>query len=299
MHLNARLYPHSDSSREALLAAIHPDDGDPVSARYAVRVGTEALRRALADGDAADGFGVSGELILDKQELRSLSWFEPLCRKVANETDADYQKNFDVCQRTPLRNAGAEESIRLMRNFSLSRITIKPNYVAGIGEWTGEYILGKAARAAFEVEQLSGWTAAQIFHTKTGVEHEHFSQLYCESVLPPSVRDVSIETISSRVDAEHGKLRRLGCVAYSTADLDGRPDFNRTAEPWQGWHGWPAWVVSRRVKDAFETHGLRGWRFRPVFIAGTELYRQYVDAWTELSAAVRATTKSKLDGGQW
>ena len=299
MYLNARLNPHSELSRQALLDTIAPDLGDPVNGRHAVRVGTGALHRALTAGDDADGFGVSCELVLSKQEMNAFTWFEPVCRKVAQETDADHDKNFAACEATPWQPAGAEEPIRLVRGFSLTRIGIQPNHIAGIGEWTGEYLIGTASQAALKAEALSGWSAATIGHTKTGAPHEAASQLYCEHVLPPAVRDCSIETIQSPHEQENGKLRRLGCLAYPARALDARPDFNRTAEPWQGWHGWPAWVVSARVKNAFDTHGLKGWRFRPVFETETDLYRQYLAAWAELSECVRATRLSRFDGGQW
>jgi hypothetical protein len=112
------------------------------------------------------------------------------------------------------------------------------------------------------------------------------------------MRDASIERIQSRYEEENGKLRQLGCLAYEPGDLEGRPDFNRTGEPWRWW-GLPSWVVSSRVEHSFKQFGLRGWAFRPVFLAGSKVYEEYLGAWHELRRLVSKAGKSSFEGGRW
>lgn len=144
MHVTAWLYPKSDSSRDQLLRAIHPEEFQFVSARYGVRVGSPALERILEATDGADGLGVSAGAVLSKAELQSLPFREVMCRSTARESDRDYERNNAACTATPLQDFGAEEPIRLFQGISLSRVKIKPNFVAGVGEWTDEYVSAEA-----------------------------------------------------------------------------------------------------------------------------------------------------------
>ena len=193
---------------------------------------------------------------------------------------------------------GAEEPVRLVRGLSLSQVKVKPNGMAGVGEWTDEYIVGDAVRAAFEAAGLSGYSLEPVGNPKTGTPWPGIAQLYSASVMPRSQRDASIDRISSRFESEDGKLRQLGCVAYAPEDLQGRPDFNRTAEPWRWW-GLPSWIVSSRVEQVFKQSRLRGWAFRPVFVTGTGLYSQYLEAWNELRRLVSGSERSSFEGGRW
>jgi hypothetical protein len=135
-------------------------------------------------------------------------------------------------------------------------------------------------------------------NAKAHVARTDFVQLFSDAILRPAIVDTSVERITSRRPEEDGHLRHLGCLTYEHSALEDRPDFNRTAEPWGGWHGWPSWVVSARVRDTFMASKLRGWDFRPVLVAKTELYAEYVNKWSALRAAV-AASRSKIDGGRW
>ena len=298
MHLTAWLFPKSDPSQKQLLRAIHPEEFEFLSARYGVRVGSPALERIFEAADIADGLQVSAGAVLTKQELESLPFREPMCRSTTRESDRDYERNHAACMSTPLQDFGAEERIRLFQGLTLSRVKVKPNYVSGVGEWTNEFLLGSGVQQVFATAGLSGYSLAPVANPKTGTPWPEIAQIYSTSVLPKSMRDASVDRIVSRFEEEDGKLRQLGCLAYEPGDLEGRPDFNRTGEPWMWW-GFPSWVVSSRVEQVFKQSGLRGWAFRPVFLAGSKLYREYLDAWDELRRLVSKTRKSKFEGGRW
>src|SRR5262245_28007657 len=111
---------------DVLVARLPADQQSFKSARCAVPVGSDLLPAIFEDADKADGFGVSGELVLTAAEQRTLPCFEIAARKVLRETDADFAANDAACKGTRLIDAGAEERIRLVRGFSLTRIALKP-----------------------------------------------------------------------------------------------------------------------------------------------------------------------------
>jgi len=300
MKLRARLCA-PDARRQGLLATWLPADVVPTSARFPVDTDDPVFARILAAADdEALAFQVSGETVFTPAELAGIGHFELVCRAIARESPADFSANDAVRARTPLIDAGGAAPIRLVSGLSLTRITLKPNMVASIGDWTQEYVLAAGVVKTFIDAHLSGASFLPLMkmNAKAHVARTDFVQLFSDAILRPAIVDASVERITSRLPAENGHLRHLGCLAYADSALQDRPDFNRTAEPWGGWHGWPSWVVSARVRDAFVASKLRGWHFRPVLVAKTALYAEYVEKWSALRAAV-AASRSKMDGGRW
>ena len=196
-------------------------------------------------------------------------------------------------------DAGAHSPIRLVAGFTLSRIQMKPNTVGSIGDWTGEYVIGSAVGEVFKEAGLSGLSLEPVTNPKTGLPHEGYFQIYSKDILAAATIDCSVERVRSRFQEEDGHLRHLGCLSYPAVALVSRPDFSRTAEPWNGWHGWPSWVVTARVVSAFKQSKCRGWHFRPVLTTESDLYSQYISQWQQLCSAVAQTRKSQFDGGRW
>ena len=299
MKLRARLHPLGPGAHEVLASYLPREALIFQSARCPVDVGDPVLPRIFEAGDKTEGFWVSGESTFTADELREVTHYELVCRSIVRESDRDFQENDAARERTLLMDAGGESPIRLMSGLSLSRIPLKPNMVGSVGDWTQEYVLGAAVAQAFTKARFTGYSLMPVRNPKTGGHHDGYSQLYSDAVLPPAVVDASVERLTRGAPSEVGQLRHLGCLAYKFPTLNGRPDFNRTAEPWGGWHGWPSWVVSARVEKTFKKGKLRGWHFRPVLYAGSALYSEYLAAWTELRARVEAAAKSQMDGGRW
>jgi len=299
MKLKAHLFPLGDDSSELLVGLIPEDAREIVSARWSVALDDPVLPKILRGGDSTSGFWVSAESILAAAELRELSHFEVICRKFIPESSKDYDLNMAECLRTPLVDYGAESPIRLVDSLYLSRISLKPNMVGGIGDWSGEYVAGSGVAGAFKSGDLSGVTFLPVLNPKTDAPHSEFFQIYSDHVLGPAEIDCSIERVQGDESGEHGGLRHLGCLSYREEILLERPDFLRTAEPWDGWWGWPAWVVSSRVVNTFRERKLRGWAFRPVLVADSQLYSAYLSQWTRLHELVSQCSRSKFDGGRW
>jgi len=146
-----------------------------------------ALRAAIASGERLGGLGVSAEWRLTEAELVSLSHFSVVCRLTVPESDAAYKRNYDMCQASPQIASGAGASIRLARGFCLSKASLKPNSVAGIGEWTGAYLAGEDVLEAFRQAGLTGLALSLFFRPAPGPLFRMFgSSLQKLSCLPLS-----------------------------------------------------------------------------------------------------------------
>jgi hypothetical protein len=299
MKLYARLFPLGDRSQELLDVLLR--DGVPrvVSARWPVAVDRLVLSDILQAGESTKGFWVSGEAVFSETELKGISHYEAVCRKVVKESPADYDANAAMCKRTRLLDAGGESPIRLVSGLVLSHIPLKPNMVGLIGDWTQEYVVGSGVAQAFTTAGLTGFSLLPISHPKRRSPHERFFQLFSDSILKPASLDCSVERIKSVVPSENGHLQHMGCLSYVQPDLANSPDFSRTAEPWGGWDGWPLWVVRAKVKQTFDQHKMRGWAFRPILVRGSDLYTEYVSQWQHLYDLVARCSRSKFDGGRW
>ena len=298
MKLKACLYPFGDDSFELLAALIPEKAREIVSARWYVALDDPVLPKILNDGESTGGFGVSAEAVFSVAELREFSHFEVVCRKFISESNKDYELNMTACLRAPLTNRGGESPIRLANGFSLTRISLKPNMVGAIGDWTEEYLIGSAVADTFKSNNFSGVTFLPVCNPKTDAPHAEFFQIFSDSVLEPLEMDCSIERLQSDVPEEDGKLRHLGCLSYREEKLVDKPDFLRTAEPWGGWWGWPSWVVSSRVEETFRERKLRGWAFRPVLVADSKVHSSYLSQWAHLNELVSQCSGSRFDGGR-
>jgi hypothetical protein len=297
MHLQARLFPRGAGSQRLIEAVVPPERRQLTSSRVAVPLADIAA--VLHAGDGVEGFGVNGEAVFTAADLATVSHFELVCRKVLAESPRDTDANLARTRATPLREAGGQAPIRLVTGLTLSRVSLAPNGVGGIGDWTNEFAVGSAVAAALAAAGVTGYTFVPLLKGTSGLFHDHLWQIVSDQILPPAIIDVSVERISSRFAEEDGDQRHLGCLAYDGDSLSDRPDVTRTAEPWAGSHGWPAWVVSRRVVELLRRSQVRGWHYRPVLVVGGPLYERYLADWQALAVAVAASSRSQFEGGRW
>ena len=212
MDLRARLFPLGDKSKGLL--AKHLPHQVYESARCPVSVSDPVLIDIIRAGDGADGYWVSGELVLSASERRQITHFQPVARCALKETDRDYEFNSTVADAAPPIDAGASEPIHLPRGFALSRISMKPNMVGVIGQWTSEYVVGAAVAQAIKEKGFSGFDLLPVLVTESGTPYDGFFRLFSEVVLPPAVLDSSVERISLR-----RRRRAVSTVGYGEPDV--------------------------------------------------------------------------------
>ena len=157
--------------------------------------------------------------------------------------------------------------------------------VAGVDEWTAEFIIGSAVARAFEDEGFTGYSLRPVWNPKTVEEHKDVFQLYSEAIMPPAQLDLTTPP------ADGGGVRQLGCLVCQIDAGAQLPDFNRTAEDWSS-NSMPLWVVSQRVRNCFRRNKFRGWAFRPVVEAGSELHGEYLTMWQDVFERVSTNPRN-------
>ncbi len=246
---------------------------------------SEALDRVLQLTRDCSGSWFNPVMTFTRRELDCASYLQLDCRKTVPETEGDYELNFARLEETPFRSTGDGTRIKLLDRTSLTKVAIKPNVVAGVDEWMAEFIIGSAVARAFEEEGLTGYSLRPVWNPKTVKEHKGIFQLYSEATMPPAHLDLTT------VPADGGGVRQLGCLVCQLDAGAQLPDFNRTAEDWSS-NSMPLWVVSQRVRDCFQRNKLRGWAFRPVVAAGSELHEEYLRMWKDVFERVSANPRN-------
>ena len=211
----------------------------------------------------------------------------------------DHEANLELVSQIPVVNKSGDTPLLLAKGFSLTNISMKPNMVGAIGDWTGEYVIGTAVASIFNEQEFSELSLLPIAKQNSDKPHDNFFQLFSNSILDSVIKDSSIEQVESNDPEENGKLRHLGCLTYHQESLKEKPDFLRSAEPWAGWWGWPSWIVSDEVVNKYTDNKFRGWTFRPVLSYESDLYSLYQSKWGYLNDLLSNCTKSVFDGGRW
>ncbi|MFA9420389.1 MAG: hypothetical protein ACERLB_09585 [Gammaproteobacteria bacterium] len=90
-----------------------------------------------------------------RKELDSAAYFQLDCRKTVAENDKDYEWNYSHVESLELIQTSSGMEIKLPDRIAASKVTpLKPNMVAGVGEWMEEYVVTDAVAAAFSSEAL-------------------------------------------------------------------------------------------------------------------------------------------------
>ena len=240
----------------------------------------ELFYRILLLTKNTTGISFNPIMLFSKSEVDQTRYFQLECRKVVNEFGPDYEINSSRMKKMKFISTIGHCKIKLLDQVALSKINLKPNMVAGVDQWTMEFIITAAVAKKFEDDKLLGLNLKPVFNPKTGKHHSGFFQLYTDHVLQPIVRDATILDHKEEIP-EEGGLRELGCLTYNFHESFSIFDFNRTAENF-GSNYMPLWVVSDRVRRCFVHNKLRGWAFRPVIEKGSEIHKLYLMKWESL-----------------
>jgi hypothetical protein len=142
MKLYAWLYPLDEHSATRVAHQAPLAKTGMVNGRYPLALDDPALPVVLDEAESTKGFWVSVQAMFSPVELRTVTHFELVCRKLVTETRKDFGWNDAAKDTAPLFDAGGESPIRLTRDLALTHIRLKLNMVGGIGDWTQEYVIG-------------------------------------------------------------------------------------------------------------------------------------------------------------
>jgi hypothetical protein len=220
-------------------------------------------------------------------ELAQSRFFQLECRgRLLKEKAGDYDLNIARLQSLPFITTGPGARIRRPDRLALRGASMKPNEVACAGDWMAEFLVSREVSRIFESEGLTGFSLRPVFDSKTKGDYDSFFQLYADQIMPRALVDATTPIHPDHEDPGH--RRQLACLSYDFKGKTPRSDFHRTAEAWSN-NDIPVWIVSARVRECFVRHKLRGWAFRPVLEAGTDLHTTYTRLWADLFARVAAS----------
>lgn len=215
-------------------------------------------------------------------------------QKVIEDTTRDYERMRDEFDLLPWIGNDPMFRCRVPDNVYLSRIDLKPNQIAAVGQWTAEYVVGSSVRKAFKDAALTNIEFRPVLKTRTGEPIDGYAHLHTEKMLARRTIDIASLRIESRPAEEQG-YHILGCFCYDSQTLADASDFNRTGESNVGFQ-FPEWIVSAKVRDVYTKNMLRGWRFQPVLEPGSAVYDDYVALWSSLFACLAACRKHSVLG---
>jgi hypothetical protein len=231
-------------------------------------------------------------LRFEDEELAAAALLQPQCRKVVRETDRDYRLNNERIKAMEPVLSGGDFETKLLDEIALTKLNLKPGTIAGIGEWTIEYVTTSAVLETFRKTGLTGLEERPVLNPRSKKPHEGYWQLYSKSLMPPLVRQGSVRRLTSEKGPEVS-FRQLGCLFYPQGTTERAKDFNRTAEPFT-WFGGPDWVVTTRVREVYAESEMKGWEFLPVLEEGTPLHRDFTTRWARVRERVAVNPRNVL-----
>lgn len=230
-----------------------------------------------------------------RREVERADFLQLGCRKFVQDTTREFERMRSEIDEQPWLGGDPMRRFRLPERIYLSRIKLKPNRLAGIGEWLDEYVLPVQVVRLLEGLHLSGFDTRPIRHVKTAEEHSDYRWLWTDRVLGHRVLDAASPEIRSSHPEERG-YDQWGCLCYDEEALRSAGDFNRTGERLVSFE-FPSWVVSKRVREVCEEQAIQGWRFKPVLATSGREYDGYTALWTSFFSAVRESGSHRIRGG--
>jgi len=223
-----------------------------------------------------------------RAEVLAASHLEVLRKARIPDPQVDDRATRADMEAAPPRPTAEGWVVVLPQRLFLAPSALKEGGLAGVGEWTGEYVAGVRAAALLEGSGLTGLSLRPVYApvkarrgggaAGASLVQPGCRQLYSESILPPALLDRTAFTTRDDGPAGPRTPRRLGCLSYAAGALEGARDVSRTAEPW-GPCGMPDWVVSARAREVIEGAKISGVAFRPVLVAGTPLHAEHRRRW--------------------
>ena len=222
-----------------------------------------------------------------KREINESQYLEVQPGKTVGETEADNKANAKHLEHLPWVDTGGRlGGVKLPCRITLSNLSRawKPNNVAGVDQWTEEYVAGPEVVAAWRDSKFTGVSARPVIHRRSQKPLDGAELVYCDRFMPPLAEDPTLVTVNENPPS----IRALGSLVYDGKLLEaGLADFNRTAEPFRA-YGMGILVVSQAVRDKFIEKKFKGLRFVPVLVRDSGLHQAYLEQWSTVFDAVSA-----------
>ncbi|MGI9317428.1 MAG: hypothetical protein ACR2QW_08870 [bacterium] len=250
-----------------------------------------------------------------EEELDQCDFLQPVCRgPVFAETDADYNQTRKWLDADSKIESIHDFKVNLLKRVCVKQRKLRPNVIAGVLQWTPDFILPTEIVKIFKRSQLRGFSVREVFNRKAQLPFQDYHLLYSDHFMPAATRvvfppqSIPLEerfkdefkkagispTRARELDQQdEEELALYGCLCYETLISKNLKDFNRTAEPWAS-NNFPLWVVSQRVRDVFREHNLKGWIFEPVLVKGSELCAEHKLLWKSFVGAIQVNRANHM-----
>jgi len=239
-------------------------------------------------------FDLNPWMEFSRAEIEQANFLRLRPRKVVEDSAADFERMRSDTDDLPWIGNDPKHRFRLPNRLFLSKIRLKPNQVAVVGQWTAEYVVPRGVRTLFENARFSGIEFRPIFHPRTDAPFDEYFHLYSNHMLGFREIDIASPEILSPLPDEQG-YDPMGCFCYTNPALEDALDFNRTGEPDVGFQ-FPEWVVRSSVRAMFQEHKLKGWAFEPVLELGSKSYEEYNELWSSLYRVLAECMKHTVRG---
>lgn len=236
------------------------------------------LQDFLCQAAKLGAFDLNPWMEFTRKDIAAADFLHIRARKTIEDSRKDYERMFEEIERLPWLGNDPKRRYKIQDQISLSRILLKPNQVAVVGQWTSEYVVPGVVREIFENARFDGVEFRPVINTRTGTPHDGYYHLYAAHTLGFRELDIASPEIGSKHPAEQG-YDALGCLCYEPRILENARDFNRTGEPIFGFQ-FPGWVVRSTVGDLFREKQLKGWAFEPVLSTESKTYQEYTELWS-------------------
>ena len=236
--------------------------------------------RILELSRAGEGIKFLRHTTFTSSEISKCDYFELLPQTVVRDSQKEYEATWTHYKSLPVIRNRSKWPIKLLDRLYLRTPRVKPNTIAGYGEWTCEYVIGKRIAEIIASSGLSGGKAIPVYAVGDREPLSDCFQLFSNNILPAVDPDISVIRPGDSDPNVPAKPRRYACMAYRHGELKAALDFNRTAEPWGPWD-FPSWVVSRSARELFLKNRARA-RYLPVFESGSAMHYEYVRKWQSI-----------------
>jgi hypothetical protein len=246
-----------------------------------------------------------GEIVLwhaymsfDKKESNAYSNYEIEPTQIVNKSRTDTDLfNTAIASDLPIVKTRIH---KIPSRIIVSTIKLSENSIASY-ECSRELIASKHVVDILSQHHLTGLLTQDIFK-RDGSIHALHKRLNAKQLVEVTSFDVSTPNLMSgfseafiaklpddlkhKVNPNRRKemdfFRYLGCKTLKPEEIEGADDFARLGASESSCE--TGWVVSRKVKDVFVSHKLKGARFKPIMISGTQFHDAYIGLWRDLVA---------------
>jgi hypothetical protein len=251
----------------------------------------DVVSRIFESSKQTQGLRVYVLVELTKKELTQVTHYEVDARKLIKQPDAVQDKNDEYMMIRPYIKTSNRTKVRLRDKIFLKNLKLKEDVIASV-EFGEAFLCSRSVSQLFKNNELTGYCEYQVLEYKDSAPLVNYVLLGANNVLPPLCEDKTIVILEGS-PSDDVTFRRLGLASYSDGDLSNAKDFNFSGESY-GEDGCGLLIVSSRVKDIVRGNKVKGIAFTPVLNRSTDLYKQYLEKFEQISQLVTVNSNNVI-----